>query len=1036
MTATRPGRRPGFTSFRHARLCVAMACCLASAANAQSVTGSIFGQAPAAPGTQIVIRNLDTGATRTAGVDAKGRYRLSDLPDGRYQVTVQRDGAVIGTRDEVRVNIASGTEVSFTDAVQELDRVEVRGASVAPVDISQMDTRTVFTAEQLAQLPIPRSVSEAALLAPGVVRNSSYTEAPSFGGSASSENAYYINGYPVTNPLTSLGLTSLPFDAIAQQQVLTGGYGAEFGRSTGGVINLVTKRGGNEWKGGVYTIWSPIGLRERPRDQKYPDTGHFGADHPDPTRRTDGTLYQRRRDNLSWQTTAGGWVSGPLVKDHLFLYADVESTRTEGQSIRTTRTATAASQRTGWNQYRYDQPRWAVKLDWNITDNHLLEFTGISDVDKRDSDYYTYDYATFSHGDRQNGGLEFKDDARLYVGRYTGYLTDDLTVSALYGRQKIEHVRTPFDYKPDCPYISAGASARVPGLDYPSCQTSSAYQRVPGEFDETRGWRLDVGYRIGNHELRAGYDRMDAESLVGYSYPGGHGWFYQRATNPDSAVDPSQGVIGSPAQAGGFGTQGYYAYRLFYTQLARPKVEQSAQFIEDRWQITDRWLLSLGLRNEQFSNYTGSGEKYVSQRNQWAPRLGASWDVHGDSSLKLFANAGRYHLALPNNVAVRAASGSLYTLEYFTYTGVDPVTGAPTGLNPITVDPASKSRCPGGNAVSSNLECGNAPDPRTVAAVDLKSHYQDEYIVGLEQALGSGASWGAKLTYRDLRSAIDDTCTPVLDGGCFLFNPGVGNTFWKEQADGSFGQVHYTAEQLGLPKLKRRYYALDLFAQRSGENFFGKIEYTLSRNYGNTEGQLASDLDIGGGGQSDVSTTQDWDLPQLMAGANGVLPNHRAHQLKAFGSYRLTPEWRVGGSASLASGRPRNCTSMYPTPDNGLYNSSVYWYCGLPGSGTAPGSQGYVPPSADYAASPRGSHGRAPWIFQMNFNVAYTPQWAAGLTLQADLINAFNQQTPQSFNPRYAERPFRGEADYNPLYGQSLSYSSPRYLRLTARYDF
>ncbi|REP63344.1 hypothetical protein DSJ19_07210, partial [Mycobacterium tuberculosis] len=89
-------------------------------------------------------------------------------------------------------------------------------------------------------------------------------------------------------------------------------------------------------------------------------------------------------------------------------------------------------------------------------------------------------------------------------------------------------------------------------------------------------------------------------------------------------------------------------------------------------------------------------------------------------------------------------------------------------------------------------ECGDAPDPRTVAAVDLKSHYQDEFIVGMEQAWGENAVWGAKVTYRDLKSAIDDTCTPALGGGCFIFNPGVGNTFWEEQADGTLAKHTYS----------------------------------------------------------------------------------------------------------------------------------------------------------------------------------------------------------------------------------------------------
>ena len=135
----------------------------------------------------------------------------------------------------------------------------------------------------------------------------------------------------------------------------------------------------------------------------------------------------------------------------------------------------------------------------------------------------------------------------------------------------------------------------------------------------------------------------------------------------------------------------------------------------------------------------------------------------------------------------------------------------------------------------------------------------------------------------------------------------------------------------------------------------------------------------------------------------------------------------------MASGRPRNCTSYYPTADKGLYDGAYYYYCGLAGSGTAPGSTGYVPPSADYAASPRGSKGSTPWTFTLNLNVAYTPAWAnEKLTLQADVLNVLNRQVPGQYYSRYATDRYTVDQRY----GQELSYSAPRQVRLTARYDF
>jgi len=1019
-------------------LSVALAACFVGGVQAQSVTGSIFGQTSAEPGTVVVIQNIDNGQTRTIPVDSSGRFRASSLPNGNYKVILQKDGQQIGVRENVQVNIASGTEVSFADTAPggatNLDTIVVTGASAPSIDISQVDTRTVFTSEQLQQIAIPRDIASVALLAPSVVKNESYG-IPSFGGSASSENAYYINGYAVTNPLTAIGFTTLPFDAISQEQVLTGGYGAEYGRATGGVINVVTKRGTNEWKGGMYTIWAPQATRDKARNNYYPNTGHFPE--------SDNTLLSYRRKNEYWENTTGIYAGGPLVKDRLFIYADAEMTRRDGHSVAVTSQA-APGAAGGYRNYRYDYPRWMVKMDWNITDNHTLEFTGVSDVTKYSYDGYSFNYNDFTHGSEKNAGLEQKDDAKLYIAKYTGYLGDNLTLSALYGQQKIEHEEKIFGLDESCPYVSAGTTARVPGFDYSGCWSTDRVN-IPGAFEKTKGGRFDVAYRLGDHEIRVGYDRQDAEAFTGAEYQGGFVWVYSRLRDengnpaPNAAIDASHGV-GSPASAGGFGTDGYYVRRQYYTQRAHVKTEQEAQYIEDRWQVTDNFLLSLGLRNEQFTNFNGDGQAYVKQRNQWAPRLGAVWDVRGDSSLKLFANAGRYHLALPNNVAVRAASGSLYTQEYFTYTGVDPRTGAPTGLVNVPVTDMGYS-CEGNpNAISSNLECGQSPNPRTVAAKDIKSHFQDEYIVGFEHQPNESLAWGTKFTYRELKSAIDDTCTQALGGGCFLFNPGEGNTFYEEQEDGSLVPRYYSAEELNLPKLKRKYVAVDMFVEHPlTDRFYAKVNYTWSRNFGNTEGQLASDLDTGSGGQTDVSATQDWDLPQLMEGANGLLPNNRTHQIKAFAFYKLTSEWSVGGSLVAASGRPRNCTSYYPSypaPTPGLYNGAYYYYCGLPGDSTAQDADGNpapIPPSSDYGPSPRGSHGETPWTFQFNVNVSYRPSWADDkLTLSADVINLFNQQVPTLYNGQYASSP----TGYNNLYGRGLNYTAPRYLRLTARYDF
>ena len=155
-------------------------------------------------------------------------------------------------------------------------------------------------------------------------------------------------------------------------------------------------------------------------------------------------------------------------------------------------------------------------------------------------------------------------------------------------------------------------------------------------------------------------------------YEGGYRWRYQNVRNVSGRPDIFPDV---PP-----GTPYFVEQRTFITGAA-VKVEQEAQFIEDRWQVTDRWMAYLGLRNEQFKNINGAGDVYVKQRHQLAPRLGVTWDVFGDSTFKVYANAGRYHLAIPSNVAIRGASASLYSSQYFTYNGVG-ANGEPLNLVP------------------------------------------------------------------------------------------------------------------------------------------------------------------------------------------------------------------------------------------------------------------------------------------------------------------------------------------------------------------
>jgi hypothetical protein len=994
--------------------------CFISGVQAQSsTTGTIYGSA-VAPGSTVVIQNVDTGQTRQVTVGDNGRYTVTALPAGRYRVTLQKDGHDVATREDVNVQIGAGRDVSFAAApaadTATLDRVVVTGVGASQIDVSAVDTRVVYTAEKLAKIPVARDINSVALLTPGVVAaDSRYGNTASFGGSAASENAIYINGYAVTNPLTNLGSTTLPFDGIAQFQSIIGGYGAEFGRATGGVVNIVTKRGTNEWHAGGMALFSPRALREEQKSIYYPTVG----------RSTDGLLYQNLKEREVQSTTYGAYVSGPIFKDKLFFYASGEFTNTEVNTVGI-RTASPA---TNYQMLDSDIPRWLGKLDWNITDNNLLEFTAIQDVTKRTDSYFPYSYSTLERGNTQNGGYYYEDGGKLYIAKYTGYLTDNLTLTALYGKQDQVHIATPAGYNASAVYVSdnRGVANPVSGLQ-PYLNLSD-----PNANDKTKGGRLDVEWRIGDHSVRVGYDRQESISTAGTAMSGpGYAWFYEHTNTPNDTIPSSGGAQGP-------GGNGDYVQRYIFANGGTFKVEQEAEYIEDRWQVSNNWLLSLGLRNEQFSNYNADGIVYASQRHQLAPRLGASWDVNGDSSFKVFGNIGRYHLAMPNNVALRGAAGSTYTREFFAFTGIDPTTGAPTGLTPL-----------GNGPYSANNEFGQAPDPASVAAKGLKSHYQDEFIVGFEKQLGATMSYGTRLVYRNLKSAIDDTCdgrpaaTWALANGysaevaenlsaalqnCRLFNPGEANTFLLDDGTGHLVEVPLTAEDLGYPKLKRSYLGADFFLERPFDGtWYFRVDYTLSKNYGNAEGQLNSDV-----GQGDVSQTLIWDHPELMVNSNGYLPNDRRHYLKTNGFYQFTPEWRVSAAFTAASGRPKTCHGFYGRPNtdvdgvefyDNIEYGPYYHFCGN-------------------QASPRGTAGRLPWTTRLDLGVSYSPAFADNkLQFMLDVFNVFNQQEVQNVyelsesGAGFDEPTQKWVYTPNGSYGRVISYSAPRSIRFGVRYDF
>ena len=984
-------------ALRRSTLCVALGLCFAGSIHAQSNTaGAVAGNATA--GDTITVSNPATGFSRTITVGADGNYRFSALAPGQYTVT--RNG---GNARNVSVNVGTAANVDFQDGgnAAALDTVTVVGTgAINPIDVTSVESATVLTEEVVDRLPVARNVAAVALLAPGTVRTDIFGgNAVSFGGASAAENAYYINGFNVTNIRSGLAYNEVPFEGIAETQVKTGGYGAEFGRSLGGVTNIITKRGTNEWKFSVGAVWSPDALRAPTQRVGRVDNG------AGPFVLVDSNT---ERNNLIYTVAAGG----PLIKDRLFLYGLYQGEK-DNDDFYGTQNAAGRQTATRSNHDEASNSQGLIKLDWNINDNHLLELTAFRDRDETVRTSYDTRTPWGTDRFREAGQTTFLTGGDNYSARWTGYLTDTLTLSALYG--KGEYVNASIVPNQDCPYVFDNRDSHQHG-----CAVQPSFG-TDEDGDTRTAYRIDGEWAFGDHTLRFGVDREEIHSIAQTVSSGG----LQYTVDDIDDIDlPAQIEANVPA-----GTTTIVTARQF-ANGGEFDTENTAWYLEDRWQITDNFLAYLGFRSESFKNLNADGVTFVEVKNTRAPRLGFAWDVHGDSSAKVFGNAGRYYIPVMTNTNVRLSGAETDIQTYYASNGT--FTGGRFDLPQLGTNL--------GTVVQSD---GVANDPRGVVDPNLSPLYQDEYIVGFQQQLSEKWSAGVRGIYRKMSAGMDDYCayqrpydwavangytpnefdaagnvTVVHEAGrianatsaCFLMNPGSDLTMNVDlDGDGPEGMTKLVIPNstLGLPKPNRTYKALEFFFERAWDDKWTvQGSYTWAKSFGNSEGYVKSDL-----AQADAGITADFDFAEFTEHSYGYLPNDRRHALKVFGAYKVTDEWSVGSNILIQSGRPKNCFGSYAgpiTPQDPTLYSNVSFYCGG-------------------RPSPRGSWGRTEWQRNVGVQVAYQPNWLEGLRVGLDVFNLFNEDAVTAVNER--ETPAS-------RFHQPIAWQAPRSFRLSVSYDF
>ncbi|GAB3036399.1 TonB-dependent receptor [Bowmanella dokdonensis] len=953
-------------------------------------------------GAEVTITNKATGITRSVTANSDGRFRFARLPIGDYAVTVKKEGYQTLQLPDVSVVIGEATTLDLAMTSGDIEVISVSGARISMIDTTSTESALNIGAVELERLPVSRDLNSVALLAPGTTGGGRHGGV-SFGGSSAAENAVFINGLNVTDPEVPTSYSSVPFSFYKDFQIKTGGYSAEFGRTTGGVVNAVVKSGSNEFEFGADLYYSPDSLR---------------GDGKNTYDRLGRKVVNRENDTRD-SYTASVYASGPIIKDKLFFFALYEPRLVE--------TDTWDSSDTRLSKYEDDSAFWGGKLDWYITDDHLLELIAFSDESDATTDIIT--------DGTVDSVIHSTDGGKNYIGTYTGHFGDDFVMKVMYGeleRQLRSNASTALECNRVMDYTALG-----PIFDIGCTSLGMTDDRV----NKRESLRLDFEWNLtDDHLIRFGMDQESRITQMDRAYPGPDATRYQIYD-----VTPGGSLNGETLTD----EYDYYVRARTRKTLGNFETETSAYYVEDVWSVTDRVTLTMGLRYDEFDTAGAGGTGFMKIDDMISPRLGVAWDVNGNGETKVYANAGRYYYPLPNSLVAREGGGTVDVSNYYYLDGGELTDGVWTGgftENPISTGQLNLT--PNlGPIIGEEIQFGAveaAEDQSYRIDNDIEASYQDEFILGMETMLNDDWMLGSRVIYRKFENAVEDMKVYRDWGECdspgtwLIGNPGQvislqlecnGQTqlvevdLGKEQIQAGH-PMNKTDEGIGSPIPFRKYGALELVLQRAWDDdwsFYGS--YTWSHSWGNYEGGVNSDTTNNIAGWLEYG-----DDPMYLVGGYGNLPNDTRHQFKLRGAYALTEAWTLSSTMSISSGRPINVRGV----GNPYTNDEHYymnWICVENCEGDDDSA------SRQYNYIPRDSYGRTDWLVSMDARVSYDTT-IAGLDTRfaLDIFNVFNTQTVTRIDH------FLTQADSvgipNEDFGVATSLQGQRSMRLSASVRF
>ena len=889
------------------------------------------------PNAKVTVKNQDTGLVRELATNESGQFRAVLLDPGRYEVRVEVQGFAPSVLKDVEVNVGSAVNLPVTLQVGSVSQTVEVGATLLNTDMPAPST--VINTQAIEDLPINgRRFQDFATMTPTVQVDPSRSQI-SFAGQRGINSNIMVDGADYNQPFfggirggeRSNSIITVPQSSVQEFQAITTGYSAEYGRSTGGVLNVISKSGTNAWHGEAFyqnrnstlSADGPIPV---------PDLSHPGS-----------LINVQPAESLQqW----GGGVGGPIKRDKLFFYSAYEEQHAV-QPRRVVFPSLVGFTPSAANKPAYDYYK-GLEQDFSKTNN-----AGAGIIR---GDY------TFGNGGRlslryNRSGSE-ENNAVTVGGAIEAFTTNAVSSEGIeqdrvhFGTADYTAVFSPTvvnDLRFSGSYEARPrlANAMQPGITIGALGTVGTRNFLPTVQDDSRYQVTDsLSWNHGSHTFKFGADinKLQTSQLFGFDQ---FGTFSISSSNISQILDILSGAgtvqhrFDSPVVS-------------YNRQIGNLFVDygawQSALFAQDSWRVTHGLTVDLGLRWEGQWNpavssnntslvsrvdaltYPNGGTldvtKIPNNLKQFMPRAGFAWTPDKNQRFVLRGHGGIFYAASPlllfsdptgnfrtppNNVRLFLNSTSKGTIyQQFVAAGVD-LDKSPLSQLPIIPLTAVQ------NAASFGL--GTAPDPyagagTTAVARDFQNPRSYQAGVGTEARITNKWTAGIQFNYVNTvhleRNKDYNLPGPIINDASMRPYFGIASPKVRQRPIDSLGGINIRESSA-----RSLYRGFSFSNQYRGKRFQSGVFYTLAWNYSDDDNERDS------GGQSAMNSfnyKQDYGYSNLDA----------RHEFGSYGVYNLPLGIVVSGIFRARSGLPLNPRTGADTNGDGAATDRPLTSPGVP----------------------------------------------------------------------------------------------------------